>query len=1042
MSFSIEVPGASTPLSEVELCRTLQSASSYDNSKRQAAGQQLSSWESHSDYYPALQAVFLDRNLPREIRLLAIITLKNGIDKYWRHHTVKNAIPPDAKLQIRSKLLRGTVEETDEQLALYNALVLAKVVRFAFPDEWPDALANLMDMLRAYQDANQHHLRGALLMLLRIVKELGTARLRKSQTALHSNTPEMAYILGQIYSAQSTTWISYMTSQNSTGDAAALAMKNSLLAFRVLQRLLLVGYDDPHTDETVQQVWVLTQTQFGQLLKFVGHGSALPETCNEGVGKHLIQFAKLHIGMAETHAASFAFLPNSLDLARAYWDLVARFAETFVKSEGIRHGATTSEVKSKVEGPLSERLALKGLLLARACMKMVHRPKQTIRYRSKEVVEGQRQAIAQLGTNLFNDEFVVQMANVIITHLFVFRQADLQAWEEDPQEWEQQEEAQGNAYEWEVRPCAEKLFLDLLTHYKRLLIQPLLSYFATAENPQADVVAKEAVYTAMGLAAPIVEQDFSFDKILVSTIASDAQRTGPMCQILRRRVAILLSQWAPISLAEENRPIVYEIFRHFLNPADPSNDIVVRITAARQFKAVVDDIRFDGEVFRPFAADYLMQLVNLLSVAEIDEAKLAILETMRSLIQRLDRIMSQFSDFVMSALPGIWESNRDLGFMMKQAVLAIMQTLVGAMKTQSRRYHPQMLPLIAEAADTGSELYIYLGEETLDLWTNILTQAEPPLSPELLGLADLAIKLLADQNEHAPSCLNIVGLYITLAPQTVFEDRLRRPLLGALSASFDSRSREQVRKTTKYVDAIIRSSEELGGMQGFQTILQDMVQEGLFGKMLEGIHDAFEADQTSGPKRRQAKVSSTTLSDYFVILSRISLANPTAFVEVLASMGPLDVVWGWLSAEWFSNFDRLGEVHQQKLNLLGLTRLLELPQPMQELVLRKLQDFFSMWTSVMVQLLDPDEPGNDQLVGSVPIETSEWDTPTDVIERDRAATDPVKTIQSLPFVKERLHDLVRRAGGEQAFQENWAVNIDKEVIVGFQSLGTPREHAL
>ena len=30
------------------------------------------------------QAVFLDKSLPYEVRYLAIIQLKNGIDKYWR----------------------------------------------------------------------------------------------------------------------------------------------------------------------------------------------------------------------------------------------------------------------------------------------------------------------------------------------------------------------------------------------------------------------------------------------------------------------------------------------------------------------------------------------------------------------------------------------------------------------------------------------------------------------------------------------------------------------------------------------------------------------------------------------------------------------------------------------------------------------------------------------------------------------------------------------------------------------------------------------
>lgn len=56
MSFAIEVAGEASPLSLQELCRTLQLAtSSLDYAQRQSAGQQLSAWESHEDYYPSLQ---------------------------------------------------------------------------------------------------------------------------------------------------------------------------------------------------------------------------------------------------------------------------------------------------------------------------------------------------------------------------------------------------------------------------------------------------------------------------------------------------------------------------------------------------------------------------------------------------------------------------------------------------------------------------------------------------------------------------------------------------------------------------------------------------------------------------------------------------------------------------------------------------------------------------------------------------------------------------------------------------------------------------
>lgn len=55
MSFAIEVPGEASPLTMQELCKALEAATSMDNSQRQAAGKQLSTWETQQGYFPSLQ---------------------------------------------------------------------------------------------------------------------------------------------------------------------------------------------------------------------------------------------------------------------------------------------------------------------------------------------------------------------------------------------------------------------------------------------------------------------------------------------------------------------------------------------------------------------------------------------------------------------------------------------------------------------------------------------------------------------------------------------------------------------------------------------------------------------------------------------------------------------------------------------------------------------------------------------------------------------------------------------------------------------------
>ncbi|OAA62115.1 Armadillo-type fold protein [Cordyceps fumosorosea ARSEF 2679] len=1034
MSFSIEVPGEANPLNFETLCHALLGASSTDYAQRQSAGQQLESWGSQGQpgYYLGLQTAFLDRSLPVDARFLAVIQLKNGIDRLWRVYSAatKNGIKPDEKAAIRSRLFQGTVDEPDRKLALHNSLVIAKIVRIDYPNEWPDALASIISLLRSSKNGNQHQLHGALEILLRVVKELGTARLRKSQTALQSVTPEIVYVLSEIYAEKSNIWVSYLSSGQGTEAEAKIAMQNSLSALRTLRRLVVVGYDRPHSDSTVEQFWMLSQNQFGQLLNFVNDSN----TPNEMVGKHLLQFTKLHIDMAEQHAASFAFLPNSLPLVRAYWDLIAKFAEVFDSSGGIRQ--SQNDAKAKAEGPLLERLALKGLLLLRACVRAAFQPLQTFKYRTPEVKEEQDRARNLIKSELLQDELVVRIVNTIISHLFLFRKSDLEAWDDDPEEWEQQEQSEGNAYEWEVRPCAEKLFLDLLTNYKQLLIPPLLQYFQSAQTPQADIATKEAVYTAMGLSAAHIVNSFDFEAVLSSTLISDAQQSGGLFKVLRRRIAILISQWAPIQLSDQSRPVVYQIFRHFLNPEDETNDIVVRITAARQLRWIADELEFNVDAFLPYTPDVLGQLVYLVHNVRVDETKLAILESIRILVMRMEDQVAQFGDQLMTGLPEVWENSDAEEYMIKQHIIAIFAALVTSMGNDSQRYHNFMMPLLSEAAREGSDLHVHLIDESLELWTAILEQSKPPLNKQVLDLADAALPLLSYQQETASVAMSAVESYILIAPAAMLDGDMRTATLTALSNCLTSTSRGQVRSATVCIEYLIRAAAQLGGSDGISVVIRDMVDIGFMRVIMGNLRDAWEAHQTTGPNRRVSKLNTVTQGDYFAILARLALAEPGLFVQLLASFGALDEVWSWLSAEWFSYIRSMDNLPRQKLFLLGLTRLLELPSPMQELTLAKLQDYFDMWAGVLAELQEGVPNGHDTLIGDLGElgEATEYDTPKRITERQMVASDPVHTIQASQFVRERLQDVVGRVGGESAFQEQWAANVDRDVTAKFQTM--------
>jgi hypothetical protein len=985
------------------------------------------------------KAVYLDKSLPSEIRYLAIIQLKNGIDKYWRK-TATNAISAEEKAQIRSNLLEGGIREVETNLALQNALVVSKVVRIDYPLDWPDVLTSLIKILRTANQSNQLRLRRGMLILLQVVKELSTARLRTSQTRLQSVAPEIVFLLSEIYTQKVTTWVGFLNGNGEDEGGAIDAMENSLFAIKILRRLLIVGYEYPNHSIDVQKLWEHSQHQFGQFLEMISHEPPiLLSPAKDLVEKHLVQFSKVHVQMSTTHPAAFSLLPSSLDLVRAYWGLVAKFGESYgSETQDFSAKALRKDESIKDERPVMEKLCLKGLNLLRACMKMVFSPSQSFKYRSPEIKAEQQEAVALIKTHLLTDELVSQMASIIVTKFFVFRQVDLEAWEEDEDEWEIREEGGGDTWEFEVRPCSEKLFMDLVLNFKQLLVEPLLSFFqSVAGTSQATVVTKDAVYTAMGLSAPVVFKSFDFDSFLTSTLVNDVQQTGPGYKVLRRRIAILLGQWITIKISEPNRPLVYQIFQHLLKAEDETNDHVVRITAARQFKAVVDDFSFNAEGFLPYAAEILGRIMTLIQEVENTETKLAILDTIRMIAIRLENNISPYADQIVSILPGLWEGSGE-EHLLKQAILTLLSTLVTAMREEAQRYHAMVLPLIQRAVEPGSEMQVYLLEESLDLWSTILAQTPSPASPEVLALAECAFPLLEIGSDNLRIVLGIVESYILLAPEAMLGDAVRLRILSYMTNLLGVTKRELAGLVTVIVENMIRAAESLGGTNGVTQIAKDLHECGYTEKIFEGLRDAWEAHQTVGPDRKYPKLDDVVETDYFTVLGRLALADPTVFVTIMSSISNVNEVWSWLSTEWFRHLDSMANIDRQKLSCLALTRFLELPPPMTQIILERLQDYFAMWTGVIIEMLSGRDDAGDNLIW-LPSDGNEFEGPEDVRRRLHGLSDPVHTIHTFDFVKERLAQVVAVCGGEEAFQRDWAVNVDKDVLEGFQRLRSNRE---
>lgn len=290
-------------------------------------------------------------------------------------------------------------------------------------------------------------------------------------------TPEIMQILGQLYLQEVQSWQALLN--DNPNDHASLnhRLHTSLLAIKILRRLLISGYEFPHRESEVHHFWELTSSQVGSCIHIISNSPALPVELMQLVEKHLLQLSKLHLEMSKTHPASFVILPNSINLVRSYWSLVKQYGETFGSRTASTHTAAALGLDTNEEKSFQEKLSLKGLSLIRACIKMVFNPAQTFKYQKPQEKEERAAAMQAIKVELLSQAFVQELMEVVVTKFFVFREADLREWEEEPEEWEYSMETEGEGYDFSIRPCAEKVFLDIALNYRDIVIQPLLAVF-------------------------------------------------------------------------------------------------------------------------------------------------------------------------------------------------------------------------------------------------------------------------------------------------------------------------------------------------------------------------------------------------------------------------------------------------------------------------------------------------------------------------------------------------------------------------------------
>ncbi|RXN18379.1 importin-11 [Labeo rohita] len=291
--------------------QALTQATSQDTAVLKPAEEQLRQWETQPGFYSVLLSIFNNHLLDVNVRWLAVLYFKNGIDRYWRR-VAPHALSEEEKSSLRAGLITN-FNEPINQIATQIAVLIAKVARLDCPRQWPELIPILLESVKVQDSLQQHR---ALLTFYHVTKTLASKRLATDRRLFQD-------LASSIYSFACSLWNHHTDTflqQIYTGDqqAALSSLERTLLSLKVLRKLTVHGFIEPHNN---MEVMGFLNAVFERLKQFleccrqVGPGSL----CREKLEKTIILFTKVLLDFLEYHPWPFIpLIQRSLEFAVSY----------------------------------------------------------------------------------------------------------------------------------------------------------------------------------------------------------------------------------------------------------------------------------------------------------------------------------------------------------------------------------------------------------------------------------------------------------------------------------------------------------------------------------------------------------------------------------------------------------------------------------------------------------------------------------------------------------------------------------------------------
>jgi hypothetical protein len=464
-----------------------------------------------------------------------------------------SAASPEDKILIKSALLT-TFSEPINQLSNYYALVISRIVRIDSLLDWPELIPTLLEWIKNSTNLQQQR---SLNTLVQVVKSVSSKRLPLERNVFENLTKELMDFVINFLNGFTVLYFQSIANKEAT-EACLGHLQNAVYCLKILKKFILFGGSKDHIFALRQQFFKSTFQRCKELLecRIEVKNRAEHDILLELHEKYIIKHLKILYKFLECNRAHFVELvPITLEFAFCY--------SFFDGSKYIFEG-------NKLTFPM----------FVVHCMNLM---KEIAAYPKSAKETETEKTILKMKNEFYSIERLGYICDKLITHYFLMTQKDVELWDQCPETFVLEEG--GESYKYNLRACTEAFYMILFTTYRGDLIPYLVKFIEKSQEMQMhagssadEILFKEAIYNATGLASFTLFSEIDFDEWFVNQLSVELKIKDDRFKILRKRIIWLIGQWTDVKFDKKLRPQVYGVCLDLLQS---SEDMAVRITASK-----------------------------------------------------------------------------------------------------------------------------------------------------------------------------------------------------------------------------------------------------------------------------------------------------------------------------------------------------------------------------------------------------------------------------------------------------------------------------